>query len=94
MGKDFSNPTTDKELISNMYKELKKLDINKLNNPLFIMGYISKQRILNRETSNGQEALKEMLDIRSNQGNANENNFEILMWDSPSYAVNMFYCHW
>ena len=45
------------------------------------MGYRAKQRILNRGISNGQEALKEMFNILSHQGNANPNNPEI-----PSYT--------
>ena len=44
------------------------------------MGYISKQRILNRRISNDQKTLKEMLNILSQQGNANQNNSEV-----PSY---------
>ena len=37
----------------------------------------AKQKILKREISNGQEALKEMFNILSHQGNANQNNSEI-----------------
>jgi hypothetical protein len=37
---------SDRELISNMYKELKKLDSREPNNPIK-MGYRAKQRILN-----------------------------------------------
>jgi hypothetical protein len=40
------------------------------------MGYRAKQRILNRQISNGQETLKEMLSIISHQGNANQNDSE------------------
>ena len=41
------------------------------------MGYISKQRILNMGISNGHKALKEMFNILSYQGNANQKYFEI-----------------
>jgi hypothetical protein len=41
------------------------------------MGYISKQRILNMGISNGHKALKEMFNILSYQGNANQIDFEI-----------------
>jgi hypothetical protein len=40
------------------------------------MGYRTKQRILKREISNGQEALKEMFIVLSDEGNANQNNPE------------------
>ena len=34
MGKIFNNPTSTRNLKSNIYKELKKLDSRKLNNPI------------------------------------------------------------
>jgi hypothetical protein len=37
-------------------------------------------RILNRGVSRGQETLKEMFNILSHQGNANQNDFEILCY--------------
>ena len=45
--KIFTNPTTDRGLISKIYKELKKLDPRKTNNPMKKMGYKVKERILN-----------------------------------------------
>ena len=48
------------------------------------MGYRSKQRILNRRFLNGQKILKEMVNILSHQGNANQNGSEI-----PSYTCQM-----
>ena len=41
------------------------------------MGYRAKQRIHNRGILNGREALKEMLKVLSDQGNANQNSPEI-----------------
>jgi hypothetical protein len=32
--KTFTNPTSDRGIISNIYKELKKLDSRELNNPI------------------------------------------------------------
>jgi hypothetical protein len=43
----FTNPKSDRVLIFNMYKELTKMDSKKINNPIKIMGYRTKQRILN-----------------------------------------------
>ena len=50
--KIFTNPTSNKGLICKIYKEFKKLIIRKPNNPIK-MWYGSKQRIHNREISNG-----------------------------------------
>ena len=44
LGKDLHQPTSDRGLISNIYKELKKLD-PKETKTLLKMGYRSKQRI-------------------------------------------------
>jgi hypothetical protein len=41
------------------------------------MRYSDKQRILNRELLDGQEAPKDMFKILNHQGNANQNNPEI-----------------
>jgi hypothetical protein len=46
--KIFTNPTSNSRLISNIYKELKKLDSRESNNSILKkMGYRAKQRILN-----------------------------------------------
>lgn len=41
------------------------------------MGYISKERILKKGITNGQETLKEMHNFLSHQGNATQNDPEI-----------------
>ena len=43
----FTNPKSDRGLISNIYKELKKMDSRKSYSPIKKMGYRAKQRILN-----------------------------------------------
>ena len=43
----FTNPKSNRGLISNIYKELKKLDSRKSNNPIKKMCHRVKQRILN-----------------------------------------------
>ncbi|KAL6069996.1 hypothetical protein STEG23_001505 [Scotinomys teguina] len=79
--KIFTNPTSDRGLISRIYKELKKHDIKTPNSPIEKMGYRTKQRIYSRRISNGGKTLKEMLNILTHQRNANQNNSKI-----PSYT--------
>jgi hypothetical protein len=45
--KIFTNPISIRGLISNIYKEPKKIDIRESNNPILKMGYRAKLRILN-----------------------------------------------
>jgi hypothetical protein len=59
------NPASDRGLISKIYKELKKLDINK---PIKKWS-IGISRILTRGISNGQKALKEVVNILTHQRN-------------------------
>jgi hypothetical protein len=70
--KIFTSPTSDKELILNIYKELKKLDSREPNNLTKKWG-----TELNRENLKGPETPKEMFNILSHQGNTNQNNPEI-----------------
>ena len=57
MRKEVTNPTSDRGLISKMYKELKKLDIKEQKSNKK-SGYRPKQRTLNIRISNGQRHLR------------------------------------
>jgi hypothetical protein len=70
LGKIFTNPTSDRRLSSNIYKELKKLTsktikINKINNPMkkWVTEDKKEKENHNRGISNGQEAHKEMFRV-------------------------------
>jgi hypothetical protein len=58
MRKYFINSTSDRGLISKIYKKLKKLDINRSSNPILKMGCRSKQITLNRGILKGQRTFK------------------------------------
>jgi len=76
--KIFTNLTTDRGLISKIYKELTKLDCSETNNPIEKWGsHGAKQRIHSWGMPNGWEVPKEMFNIFSHKGNANQNNPEI-----------------
>jgi len=72
----FSNPTTDRGLISKIYKELKKLDCRETNNPIK-NGVQSQTKIHSWGMPYGWKTPKEMFNIFSHKGNANLNNPEI-----------------
>ncbi|KAL6038152.1 hypothetical protein STEG23_010884 [Scotinomys teguina] len=69
--KIFTNPTSDRGLISRIYKELKKHDIKTPNSPIEKWA-IELNRIYSRRISNGGKTLKEMLNILPHQRNANK----------------------
>ena len=79
--KIFTSPASDKGLIAKIYKELKKLDIKILNNPIKKWGIELNREFSTEEVQMGKKTLKVKLNFLSDQGNANQNNFEI-----PSYT--------
>jgi hypothetical protein len=80
----FTYPKSDRGLISNIYKELKKVDSRKSNNPIKKMGLKAKQRILTWGIPNGWEAPEKMFSILNHQRNANQSNPEI----PPHFSQN------
>ena len=77
MGKVITNPTSDRELISKICKELQKLGTEIQNNQIKIWD-IELRRTLIRRISNGQ-TFKELLNILNHQGNAIEKNTPVKM---------------
>ena len=73
----FTYLKSDRGLIFNIYKELKKVDSRKSNNHIKKMWLKAKQRFLTRRIPNGREAPEKMFNILNHQGNANQNNPEI-----------------
>ena len=74
--KFFTHPTSDRGVIFNIYKTLKKLDYRESNKPVKEWGR-AKQRLLNQELLDSWEIAKEKLNILNHHGNANQNNPEI-----------------
>jgi hypothetical protein len=65
-------------LTPNIYKELKKLDSRKPNNPIKKWSTELNKEFSTEEYQMVEKHLKNMLNILSYQGNANQNNPEIL----------------
>ena len=75
--KIIANKTTDKVLISKIYKQLIQFNITKTNSLIKKMGRKPKQTFLQRRHTDGQEAHEKMFNIANYQRNANQNYIEI-----------------
>jgi hypothetical protein len=73
----FTNPKSHSGLISNIYKELKKMDSKKPNNSIKKWGTELNKEFLPEEYRMDEKHLKKMFNILNHQGNANQNNPEI-----------------
>jgi hypothetical protein len=75
--KIFTNPKSNRGLKSNIYKELKKLDSRKPNNPIKKWDTELNKEFSTEEYRVAEKHLKEMFNILNYQGNVNQNNPEI-----------------
>jgi hypothetical protein len=75
--KIFTNPKSDGGRISNVYKELKKLDSRNSNNPIKKWSAELNKEFSTEEYRMTEKHLKKMFNICNHQGNANQNNPEI-----------------
>ena len=76
LGKDLTNPTSNRGLISNIYKELTKLDSGKPNNPIKNWGAQLNTELSTEETQRAKKHLKKCSISLVIRGNANQNNPE------------------
>jgi hypothetical protein len=76
-GKIFTNPKSDRGLISNLCKEVKKLDSREPNNPILKNWGSELNKVFSTEEYGMTEKHLKMFNIHSHQGNANQNNPEI-----------------
>jgi hypothetical protein len=77
LGKDFYQSYINRELISNRYKELKKLDSKEPNNPIKKWGAEVNKEFPTEKHRIAEKHLKKMFNILNHQGHANQNNPEI-----------------
>jgi hypothetical protein len=74
----FTYPKTDRGLISNIHKELKKVDSRKSNNPIKKWGSELNTEFSSEEYRMAKKHLEKMFSILIHQGNANKNDPEVL----------------
>jgi hypothetical protein len=75
--KIFVSYTSDKGLITRIYRELKKLNSPKIKEPIKKWATELNRTVSKRRNSNGQKSHEKMLTISSNIGNANQNHTKI-----------------
>ena len=84
MGENLCQESTGKELISTTYKHLLQLKTNKNKQPHQKMGRRSKQTVLQRRHTDGQETHEKMFNITHYSRNANENHHEVPPYTSQN----------
>jgi hypothetical protein len=75
--KIFASYTPDKGLITRIYRELKKLNSPKINEPIKKWATELNSNFLKRRNSNGQKTHEKMLTISSHKGNENQYHTKI-----------------
>jgi hypothetical protein len=81
--KIFTNLTSDRGLISNMYNKLKTLDSREPNNPIKKWGTELNKEFQTEESLVAKRHFKKMFNVLSCQGNANQKDPEI-----PSHTTH------
>ena len=81
--KIFLNPIFDRGLISNIYKELKKVDSREPNNPIK-NGVQNQMKTSHLRNSEWLRRISKTFYILSHQGNANQNDAEILLHNNQN----------
>ena len=82
--KIFANDTTNKGLISKIYKRLITTQFEKPNNPMQKIDNGPKQTFLQRKRTDGPQAHKKILNNANFQNNANQNHNDV----SPPTSQN------
>jgi hypothetical protein len=67
----FTNLKSDRGIISNIYKELKKLNSRNSNNPIKKWGIELNKEFSTEEYQRAEKHLKKMFNILNHQGSAN-----------------------
>jgi hypothetical protein len=81
--KIFASHTSDKGLITGIYRELKKLYSPKINEPIKKWA-IELTRTFSKEVQMAKKQTKKMFTISSHKGNTNQNHTKI-----PSHPIRM-----